>query len=398
LTSAAFSPELFSSPRGVTRLFLQNFRNYSYQDFGINSSVIILHGENGAGKTNVLESLSFFSPGRGLRNSKLSQVTNLKSLDLSGTLPSWAVSIDLETDHGSMTLGTGIDLTSSGSEKRIVKVNVTVVKSQAELTEWLGVIWITPHHDRLFLEASSVRRKFIDRLIYAIDPTHAERVHRYEHYLKERSLLLREGRWDPAWLSVLEGKMAEVGVAICVSRQQLLQKIQLCQNLDRDYPFPRLFCSMVGELEKWLEDHSALTVEDLFKERLAQSRSQDAESGGASTGAHRSDMVVKHVTKNMPADLCSTGEQKMLLLGFILAFIRVRYHYQSTCCLLLFDDIVAHLDDYHRTVLFQEITASGISNHTLQTWMTGTDIMAFTELQRQAQFVTVSHSTLMNSL
>lgn len=395
-----------SDPRtitGLSRLVLHQFRNYHDLDLSLQDGPVVLTGPNGAGKTNVLEAISFLSPGRGLRSIKLSQVTNLKKLNQDALLPpSWAIAATVETDMGSVQLGTGLDYTANGNERRLVKINGQPAKSQACLTAWMSVIWVTPQMDRLFLEGASTRRKFIDRLVYALDHAHSARVHRYEHHVRERAHLLKEGRYDPLWVSTLERYLAEDGVAIIVARDQVVKNLSEAQRKEGDYPFPQFHAEMKGEVETWLENQPALTVEDIYTEKLKACRRQDGEVGGASIGPHRSDFQVQHLAKQLPAELCSTGEQKMLLLAVTLAFTRIQEQYRTCPTVLLLDDVAAHLDDQHRLVLFQEIcgperqSENERSRGPFQVWMTGTDRSAFQALNSQAQFLTVQNATLTN--
>lgn len=388
---------------GLSRLVLHQFRNYQGLDLVLQGGPIVLTGPNGAGKTNILEAISFLSPGRGLRSIKLSQVTNLKKLNQDGfNPPSWAIAATVETNFGSVQLGTGLDYTSAGNERRLVKINGQPAKSQATLTDWISVIWVTPQMDRLFMEAASVRRKFIDRLVYALDANHAARIHRYEHHLRERAHLLREGRYDPLWVDTLERHLAEDGVAIVVARQQVVKSLEEAQRQDKHFPFPQFQAEMKGEVETWAICQPALAVEDTYAKKLSLSRAHDGEVGGASIGPHRSDFQVHHLAKQLPAELCSTGEQKMLLLAVTLAFTRVQEHYRTCPAVLLLDDVAAHLDDQHRLILFQEIcgpskdSSEENSKGPFQVWMTGTDKSAFQDLNGQAQFLTVHNATLTN--
>jgi DNA replication and repair protein RecF len=392
---------------GLSRLVLHQFRNYQELDLSLQGGPVVLTGSNGAGKTNILEAISFLSPGRGLRSTKLSQVSNLrKANQTTSPLSSWAVAATVKTNTGTVQLGTGLDYTATGSERRLIKINGQPAKSQASLTDWISVIWVTPQMDRLFLEGTSTRRKFIDRLVYALDPAHAQRVHRYEHHLRERAHLLREGHYDPLWVSTLERYLAEDGVAIVVARHQVVKNLEAAQRQEKSFPFPRFQAEMIGEVEVWLKNQPALTVEDIYAEKLNANRHQDGETGGASIGPHRSDFQVHHLAKQLPAELCSTGEQKMLLLAVTLAFTRVQEGYRTCPAVLLLDDVAAHLDNQHRLVLFQEIcnprnepskdSLMEDSKGPFQVWMTGTDKSAFQELGGQAQFLTVHNATLSN--
>jgi len=385
---------------GLSRLALHQFRNYQDLDLSIQGNPVILIGPNGAGKTNILEAISFLSPGRGLRSAKLAQVTNLENFQKLPSVTSWAVAATVETHLGLVDLGTGLGYTTTGSERRLIKINGQPT-TQASLADWISVIWVTPQMDRLFLEAASTRRKFIDRLVYALDTTHAMRIHRYEHHLRERARLLQEGPFDPLWISTLEQRLAEDGVAIAVARQHVAKTLQDAQQQDNAYPFPQFQADMTGEVETWAANQPALVVEDAYAEKLQASRRYDGETGGASIGPHRSDFQVRHLAKQLPAELCSTGEQKMLLLAIILAFARVQKNYRACPAVLLLDDVAAHLDDRHRSVLFQEIgtvkgTDEGNVKGCLQVWMTGTAPSAFQELGGQAQFLTVHNAMIRN--
>lgn len=391
------------SSAGVTELFLHNYRNYSSLNLQLEARPVVLMGPNGAGKTNLLEALSFLSPGRGLRSAKLAQVTNVCTDKEIKDHFLWTVSAQLDND---ITLGTGLELTPMGKEKRIVKIQGEMAKSQSVLTEWLSVVWVTPQMDRLFLDASSSRRKFIDRFVYARDSQHAERVNRYDHALRERSTLLRENRFDELWVKTLEEKLSADGVAITIARRDLVNDLNASQywghGEDRQYPFPRFRAYMSGEIDQWIDQgESAIVMEERMAEKLKEARREDAATGGSSIGPHRSDLKVQHLAKNLLAEYCSTGEQKILLLAITLAFIKQEVPSKMRLILLLLDDVVAHLDFTHRMVLFGEISAfdqllssNGYKGGGLQTWMTGTDSSSFQPLLEHAQFFNVNNSTL----
>jgi DNA replication and repair protein RecF len=374
---------------GLVRLALYNFRNYHNLDLAITGSPVVLTGSNGAGKTNILEAVSFLSPGKGLRGVKLSQITRLQS---SETM--WSISATLDTAYGSVQLGTGLDYAPTGKERRLVRINAQPVKNQACLTDYVSVIWVTPQMDRLFLDGASGRRKFIDRIIYALDFTHAQRLHRYEHHLRERTHILRQGQYDRIWIATLERYLAEDGVAIVAARDQGIKSLAEGQCTDINYPFPQFQASMNGEVESWLENEPALAVEDKYAHKLSLARSQDCEAGGASIGPHRSDFIVHHLAKELPAELCSTGEQKMLLLAITLAYAKVQESYRSCPTILLLDEVIAHLDEQHRLVLFEQLCQSGKVN--FQVWLTGTHAQPFEKLANEAQFLNIHNATLVN--
>lgn len=377
-------------PYGISSLGLSAFRNYPRLLYSIHSSMVVIIGDNGVGKTNILEALSFLSPGKGLRSAKLSQVT---TFDQTSEVSHWAVAATLNDNTHEMKLGTGLEYTANGSEKRRVKINGVSAKSQTEFSHYLNVIWIVPSMARLFQESGSVRRKFIDRMVYAFDPGHAERLHRYEHYLRERSTLLREGRRDPAWLSSLERNLAEDGISIVLARAEVVRSLTEHQPSNANSPFPRFFAQMRGEAEDWCREMPALAAEEKLRAAFAANRNQDAQSGGSAVGPHRSDLFVHHLAKQIPAEFCSTGEQKMLLFALTLAFTKVQIGQNDKVTLLLLDDVIAHLDANHRQYLFEELCQMIRNGAKLQTWMTGTSFNDFVCLGHEVQHIKIKNST-----
>ncbi|WP_032112553.1 DNA replication/repair protein RecF [Candidatus Paracaedibacter symbiosus] len=375
---------------GISSLQFSAFRNYAQLQLELRASLIVIIGDNGVGKTNILEALSLLSPGKGLRSSKLSQMT---TFDIT-PLPCWTVAANLKEDGFDTILGTGLEYTSSGSEKRRLKINGNIVRSQADFAEHLNVIWIVPAMARLFQESGSIRRKFVDRMAYAFDPTHTNRLHRYEHYLRERSTLLREGRGDSTWLASLEKNLAEDGIAIVHARAEVVRNVTEHQPTDSASPFPRFFAQMRGEVEEWCRHMTAVAAEEKLRLAFANNRTQDAHTGGSVFGPHRSDLFVKHLGKQIPAELCSTGEQKMLLIALTLAFTKVQMEQSNRVTLLLLDDVIAHLDSHYRHYLFQELCQMVEKGAKLQTWMTGTSLSDFVYLKQSAQYIRIKNTTL----
>lgn len=360
----------FPPPVGITWLNLVNFRNNEQTEYTIYAPIVIVLGPNGIGKTNILEALSLLAPGRGLRSSKLSQISNIH------LQKPWLMTTRLETGSGPITIGTGLEFSPTGTEKRILRINQTPVRNQSHLNEWVSVVWAIPAMARLFEESSSARRKFIDRMAVIIDPTHNERINRYEHFLRERSLLLRnslrDGGFSESWVQTLEQRLAADGLAITHTRAQLVRQLTQLQPKNPKSPFPRFFAEMRGDIERWCRDLSALEAEEKLLTHLKEARSSDAQTGGSAYGPHRGDLHVDHLGKNMAGDLCSTGEQKMLLLALILAFTHLLAKDRDPLTLLLLDDVVAHLDEDHRRYLFQELDDRITQGIPLQIWMTGT--------------------------
>jgi DNA replication and repair protein RecF len=377
---------ILSSPKrhvGVTRLAVTDFRNYRAARLELDSGPVVLTGPNGAGKTNLLEAVSLLSPGRGLRNAQLGEFDRRVDGDQA---TGWAIAATVETGQGAVRIGTGRD--PAGGERRVVKIDGETVRGQATLGEVIGLTWLTPQMDRLFIEGPSARRRFLDRLVLGLDPAHAGRVAAYEHAMRERSRLLRDGPADPVWLDALEETMAAQGVAAAAARREAVERLdRVCANAEG--PFPRARLALAGTVEAWLDELPALAAEERFKAALKQFRAADATSGGASVGPHRSDLAVTHAETGVPADGLSTGEQKALLISIVLAHARLQRETRGQPPLLLLDEVAAHLDAARRVALFAEL--GGLES---QVWLTGTDIALFAPLKPAARFLAVSGGTL----
>lgn len=375
----------------VQNLQLHNFRCYDAARMEeIHAGLIVLTGPNGAGKTNVLEAVSLLTPGRGLRAAANEDMIRRagEGISIPHGVGGWAISAEVDTGGASVQLGTGLDETG----KRTVRINGANAKSQMALADYLACIWLTPQMDRLFIDSSGGRRRFFDKLIFAFDPSHAGRVTRYENAVAQRSKLLREGQGDPGWLKSLEAQMAETGVAIAAARLDFLTRLQracdLAHELEETW-FPKTRMALSGTVEELLSKTPAVEVEELFAWQLSQSRGRDAETGGAATGPHKGDLLVRYAAKDMPADQCSTGEQKALLIGIILAHARLLKAERAAPPVLLLDEVAAHLDENRRGALFDLLGALGG-----QVWMTGTDASLFSAAFRTAQFWAVEQGRI----
>lgn len=372
----------------VSRLRLTNFRNYETATFeveGASGAPVVLTGPNGAGKTNVLEALSLFSPGRGMRSARLSEMQNRRS---ESAYP-WSISAAVSTPCGAVKIGTGMD---PASEKRIVRIDGETVRSQNAMTEYLSCVWLTPQMDRIFLDSSGARRRFLDRLVFTFDPGHSGRVTRYENALGQRSKLLREGVHDTRWLSALEAQIAETGVAVAAARADFIERLQkACVSVPADEKtcFPSAGLKVSGKIETELADTPALRVEERFRYELEKSRAADAVTGGASSGPHRSDFIVHHMDSGMHASQCSTGEQKALLTGIVLAHSRLIEAERGSPPLLLLDEVAAHLDEARRAALFGILL-----NMKCQAWLTGTDRALFSALEGRAGFFSIRNANV----
>ena len=354
---------------------LHNFRSYDEISLTeLSSGLIVLFGANGVGKTNILEALSLLSSGRGLRGARASAI---QKNDVDAP---WVVSAILRGYYDEeVNLGIGLD--PNGSERRVIRINGNNVKSQAALGKYLSCVWLTPQMDRLFMDSSKERRKFLDRLVFSFDAGHLGRVTRYENALSQRSKLLRDGRNDDAWLRGLEQQMAETGIAIAAARLDFAERLQAaCLSADYSY-FPLAHFRVKGVMEELLGSVPALETEDAFKCQLVQSRERDAITGGAASGPHKSDLEVVYAAKNMKADQCSTGEQKALLIGLILAHARLIKAERGAAPILLLDEVAAHLDDTRRAALYEILQDIGA-----QVWLTGTERSLFAAIESKAQF------------
>ncbi len=356
----------------LTRLTLTAFRNYDRLRIDTDARPVVLTGPNGAGKTNLLEAISLLGPGRGMRGAKLSDMAHVPASS------PWAVAATLATRAGTQDAGTGAD---PGSERRTVRIDGSP-RVQSALAGICSVLWLTPAMDRLFAEPASARRKFVDRIVYGFDPAHAARVNRYEQALRERQKLLEEQR-HPAWLDGIETVLAETGVAIAAARMRVVARLdQACAGEPGPFPSPALV--MTGEIESWLASEPALAAEDRFRAHLASSRSLDRVAGRTLVGAHRSDLAARYREKDIEAALCSTGEQKGLLIAIILANASLMAAESAGQPILLLDEIGAHLDIARREALFDRIAGLGI-----QAWMSGTEPEAFDRLDGRARTLRV---------
>jgi DNA replication and repair protein RecF len=362
----------------ISRLSLNNFRNYSNLNINLNAEPVILTGNNGSGKTNILEAISFLSPGRGLRKIKLDEADRISD----GARSNWSISAIINHGYEETRIGTGRD---NSDNKRIIKIDGEVLKNQAELASMFSVMWLTPQMDGLFIGSSSDRRKFLDRLVYNFDPEHASRIYSYEYTMRERAKLLQQNG-DANWLGVLENKLAERAISIAAARIDTIETIQAA-IMQSTTAFPKAIIGVAGATEELLSGNSALAAEEILRRQFFDSRAYDYATGRTSCGTHRSDFVVTHFDKNMPAESCSTGEQKALLLSIILAEARAKAAWKNSVPVLLLDEVIAHLDEKRRASLFNELLEMKT-----QVWLTGTDSELFGELQGRAQFFAVSEA------
>jgi DNA replication and repair protein RecF len=362
----------------LSRLKLSDFRNYAAASLTLDGRHVVLTGDNGAGKTNLMEAVSFLSPGRGLRRATYSDVTRV------GASAGFSIFAELEGMEGYVEIGTGADTTDENTGRRL-RINGTPAKTADELTDHLRVLWLTPAMDGLFTGGSSDRRRFLDRLVLSLDPAHGRRASDFERAMRSRNKLLDEGRFDPSWLSGIEEQMASLGIAMALARQEMLGLLaRLIEETRETSPFPSASLELSGFMDGQLARPS-VDLEDEYAAMLAESRHRDAAAGRTLDGPHRADLLVRHREKQMEAERCSTGEQKALLAGLVLAHARLVANLIGHAPILLLDEIAAHLDEGRRAALFDLIDALGG-----QAFMTGTDRSMFAVLGERAQFFTVA--------
>lgn len=334
----------------ISRLTISDFRNHEDALIVPRHPFIVLTGENGAGKTNILEAVSLLAPGRGLRGATLGAMARMGG--------SGAFGIAARVDD--ITVGTGT--TPDAPERRQVRVN-GVASAATALAEHLSVLWLTPAMDRLFSESAGGRRRFLDRLTLALYPEQAVHSTRYEAAMRARNKLLGEGAGgDAQWINALETQMAQHGTALAENRMAIVTRLGVVLADQEDGPFARPAIAIDG----WQVGQVPLI------DQLREGRSRDRAAGRTLAGPHRSDLAVIHAAKRQAAAQCSTGEQKALLLSILLAHARLVAHARGRPPVLLLDEVAAHIDPVRRSALFTRLAATGS-----QIWMTGTESALF---------------------
>jgi DNA replication and repair protein RecF len=365
----------------IRRLTLTNFRSYRAAQIEVAPGPVVLVGPNGAGKTNLIEAISFLAPGRGLRRATLDEVAFQEGDG------SWAVSADVDGALGLATLGTGIEAPGApeANVTRKCRIDREPAVSVAALSDHVRVIWLVPAMDQLFNGPASERRRFLDRLALAVDAEHSGRVSAFERALRSRNRLLEEARPDPHWLDAIEHETAEIAVAVAAQRAETVARLQHALKARDEAPFPPCEIALNGALEALVREHPAIEVEDRYRAALKDNRARDAAAGRTLEGPHLTDLAAIHARKRISAADASTGEQKALLIGLILAHARLITDMLGFAPVLLLDEVVAHLDPQRRTALYTEIGEIGA-----QVFMTGADPAAFAEIEAQANVFQVS--------
>ncbi|UMY19393.1 DNA replication/repair protein RecF [Methylobacterium organophilum] len=368
------------APR-LSRLIARDFRNHADLDLVLGRRFVALVGENGAGKTNLLEAISLFCPGRGLRRADFATMAR------QGGPGGFAVSATLSGDGDGHRLGTGLEPPGhDGRAARLCRIDGAAASSPVAFSEFLRVVWLTPDLDGLFRGPAGDRRRFLDRLVLAVDAGHGARVSAMERALRSRNRLLEERPDDARWLDAIEREVAELGIAVALARRETVERLDrlIAENRDDAQPFPWASVRLEGDLDDLVAVWPALEAEDRFRRALQQGRHRDRAAGRTLIGPQTTDLVVRHGPKDVPAGTASTGEQKALLIGLVLAHARLVQAMSGLAPLILLDEVAAHLDPRRRAGLFDALEALPG-----QVWMTGADPALFVELDGRADVVRI---------
>jgi DNA replication and repair protein RecF len=367
----------------IRRLTLSNFRSYHTASLELaQDGPVVLTGANGAGKTNLIEAISLLAPGRGLRRATIEEIAFTEGDG------AWAVSAEAEGMLGLATLGTGID-PPAGEDAlppRKCRVDRESVGSAAAFADHLRVVWLVPAMDQIFNGPASERRRFLDRLVLAVDAQHSSRVAALDRSLRSRNRLLENPQSDFHWLDAVEHETAELAVAVAAARAETVTRLSVALDAGQNSgsPFPNAEISLEGWMETLLPKHSAVEIEDRYRTLLKDNRARDVAAGRTLEGPHRSDLAVTHADKGIPASDASTGEQKALLIRLVLAHAHLIKEMTGFAPLMLLDEVVAHLDPARRAALYDALASLGA-----QVWMTGADPAAFGDIVGRAQIFEV---------
>lgn len=369
--------------RGVR---LIDFRNYADLDLALGPAHVVLVGENGAGKTNLMEAVSLLSPGRGLRRA------TIEDMGRNAGPGGWTIAARIDGPMGETRIGVGVSGEAGETRTRQIRIDGEPARAAEDLIDHLHILWLTPTMDGLFAGPAADRRRFLDRFVLALDPGHAARVSAFERTMRGRNKLLEDDRFDEDWLSAIEAQLAEVGVAIASARVEAVACLARLIAATRDdaSPFPHAELALEGEIEAMAAAGGPSgEIEDRYLRMLTAARRRDKAAGRTLDGPHRADLIVDHGPKAMPAAQSSTGEQKALLLGLVLAHARLVAETHGRAPVLLLDEVAAHLDQRRRASLFDRLNELGG-----QCWLTGTDLAAFQPLGDRAQTLEVAAGTV----
>ena len=381
----------------LRRLKLSDFRSYGSLDLEVGASLVVLCGENGAGKTNILESLSLLTPGRGLRRADMEDFARETG---SG---GFAISAEIDGPTGPVQLGAGVEpQVEGGALQRRYRIDREPVASIRSFADHVRLVWQTPAMDGLFAGPAGDRRRFLDRLVLAVDAEHGSRVNALERALRNRNRLLEDGIRKGAWLDAAEKEVAEIAIAVAAARRETIDRLGALLDATRDQPtvsafekppFPWAEVALDGAVERLAAERPALDAEEAYRAVLRDNRSRDAAAGRTLIGPQSCDLLVRHGPKNMDAAKASTGEQKALLIGLILAHAQLVAKMSGICPIILLDEVAAHFDPRRRLALFERLRALGA-----QVWVTGADPGLFSDVSDpDTEFLTVTPGRVVRS-
>jgi DNA replication and repair protein RecF len=375
----------------ITRMGLRDYRNYAVLDLRLDGRHVCLYGQNGSGKTNLIEAVSMLSPGRGLRGTEFGDL--VRQTPEGEAARGWAISADVRDGDVDRRISLALELDEQGRSKRSARLDGVEI-AQQDLGELMRVIWLTPSMDRVFAGPAGDRRRFLDRQVLAHFPSHAAAAAGYEKAMRQRNALLEQGRSDPIWMDAIELGMASAGAAMAIHRVDAVKVMQEAILARPEGAFPKALIDLDGEFETYAANGVPLTdIEQEIIVQLRENRVRDRGAGRTTEGVHRTDLRVIHAPKSLPADQCSTGEQKALLIGLILANAQALFERDfAPSPLLLLDEAAAHLDSDRRAALYDELAALGG-----QSWLTGTDRSLFEAFGDRAQRFEVSDGTVRES-
>ena len=369
----------------IKDLILTNYRVYKNKKFSFEPNINIIYGKNGIGKTNILESLSFLTAGKGMLGANIGDVLRITEQPVINY--NWTIFANIEDNN--------IAIYSENDNnilKKKIKINGNIVRSQEELNKILNVLWLTPDMQTLFIDEKANRRKFLDRIVYIVDNNHSSRINKYEFLVKERMKVLQDSKkFDEHWLTVLEEKIAETGISIAVARNQVIRHLNRIL-VNYDFDFPKFIITIDGKFENLLLDNiTAMQAEEEFRKILKDNRQQDNETKRTAEGVHKSDLRLFYQTKNMDAQFCSTGEQKLFLISFTILKALLCKELNKPQPIILLDEVFSYLDKNKKLELFNELLKLNV-----QSFITGTDITIFSDILPNDNVNTLNLEELLN--
>lgn len=374
----------------IKDLILTNYRVYENVKFSFKPNINIIYGKNGIGKTNILEALSFLTAGKGMLGANIGDV--LRIVDKPTINYNWTIFANIEDNNIADTIAIYSENDNNILKKKI-KINGNIVRSQEELNKILNVIWLTPDMQTLFIDEKANRRKFLDRIVYIVDNNHSSRINKYEFLVKERMKVLQDSKkFDEHWLTVLEEKIAETGISIAVARNQVIRHLNRIL-VNYDFNFPKFIITIDGKFENLLLDNiTAMQAEEEFRKILRDNRQQDNETKRTTEGVHKSDLRLFYQTKNMDAQFCSTGEQKLFLISFTILKALLCKELNKPQPIILLDEVFSYLDKNKKLELFNELLKLNV-----QSFITGTDISIFSDILPNDNVNTLNLEKLLNN-